>query len=967
MDDALQQKFPDLEVGKRPSSLNSVYGFGTTLFGRRDADAETGTYVTNHCFTALFIPLFALASYRVARAEGGGWYVLGRVPTTGRAKIWNLAIVLLIFGAAGGIWWSQHTGTPEYVAGQKLKEANTAAAAGQGAQAAKLYAEVIEGHTRHEADARNRLEVLVKNPPGGTADAVEVYRVAVDLHRKNLFPTNDLFEPGFAIAKKNAEADPASALALLEIIAPFATDVEEEHALRLGLLEKLVAKDPGNVALASRLALHYEAKGEREKCKKLLGPLEASLGTQDGAAVLGRIYAAEGQANKAFALLEPFVNARLAAYQEAERTLEQRGKALHAQLIDQLRKGDAKDFDYQKYDRSTEAQQSAMVTEYLGAKFKSDAGLLNARKSLTENSTVVPAVLDLGMVRLQRAQGATDPAARKLELEKAEKTFLSIQDSAKESIQYRINLGQVYYWLNRQGEGKKQFDDLLAANGRSAEAVLLVCATLRKVGDVTEARKLAEQAYEAEKDKNNKFRIASMRSVMFKDLDDKIVWLKRSDPADLDVQASLASTSGEKALQNGDDAAAAAAFRQAIDILAKLPESAATLNNSALSHFTLAQIKQDRAEFSRGLDKLDRAIALEPSDSILLHNAASMVLENAIHDAAGAELDLKVLQSAGWDSLAYLYISPAEHKAVMARLAAHPGVVKARAYMERLMTLAPKRASSYDDLAVLFGQLRDVAGLKLVLARVSDADLDLTESIRRTKERVAKVDDAKSIDDLKKGLARAEKTLESARAVGGRTQALAASRVIQFKVLGWMLDQPTNFDSLVAMAEESYKLSPSEGSQSALQNALLLRAHTTLAAQDAGYRALAGKTRRSIGPILLYHRLCSGGPEAKAAAENADVRRLADLAREEYKLEPEAATVRMWATLVALDPEEAKRVAAHATANERARLRWKIEQKVSPVAASPAIEAYWYAKMEGKNDEAAKAFKDLAAQGLPVP
>ena len=66
----LTDRFPDLKPIKSAPSMFSVNGFGLSTYGARDNDAETGTYVKTHCLTALFIPLFALGAYRVAKAPG---------------------------------------------------------------------------------------------------------------------------------------------------------------------------------------------------------------------------------------------------------------------------------------------------------------------------------------------------------------------------------------------------------------------------------------------------------------------------------------------------------------------------------------------------------------------------------------------------------------------------------------------------------------------------------------------------------------------------------------------------------------------------------------------------------------------------------------------------------------------------------------------------------------------------------
>src|SRR5262245_29593490 len=80
MNDYLNERFPEMEPISGPPTLSTINGIGSMVYGQRDFDAETGTYVKTQCFCLLFIPIMALKAFRVADAPGGGWYFLGRVP-----------------------------------------------------------------------------------------------------------------------------------------------------------------------------------------------------------------------------------------------------------------------------------------------------------------------------------------------------------------------------------------------------------------------------------------------------------------------------------------------------------------------------------------------------------------------------------------------------------------------------------------------------------------------------------------------------------------------------------------------------------------------------------------------------------------------------------------------------------------------------------------------------------------------
>jgi hypothetical protein len=916
----LTDRFPRLQPGKRPGGLGAVNGFGTTLIGRRDADPETGTYVVTHVATALFVPVWALGAYRVATAEGGGWYCLGREPLSGLARACNALLVLAVAAAVGGIWWTQHTKSPEYAAGQKLRRADEAAAAGHGGEAARLCREVMDSKTSRADAAGARLAEYIADPPGGAGEAAAVYEVAVELHANDRCPVPNLFDRGKALAERYKADDPAPALALLEVIAPYAPDPKAELALRRQLLERQLARAPEDLAVAGRLGAVYEQLGQREVCEKLLAPLEARLGTTDGAAVLGRVYAARGAYDKAHALLAPYVAARLPAYRAAEKEYVARMEAAQAAVIDELKADKAPGFDAARARKASKADQMAMVDEYINDRLKDDPTLRAARRKLMAERGAVGAVLELGLVQVQRAQAMTDPAAKRAGLEAAEKTLLSVSTIAGKSDEYRLSLGQVYYWLGRRADGK-----------RAAPALLSVAHTLREVGETAAARQLVEEAYGRETDPQQKFRIAMFRSVLNDDLDDQILWLGRADPNAAEVQAALAQTRGRKAEQDGKDGDAADQYREAIAVHGRMPETTATL---------------------------------DPKGTISLLNGASVLAEAAARDTVGTQIDFRALKSASaWEGVGYVYRTPAEWAAVSARFAGHPGAVKARAYLEKLLLLAPRRDDAYQLLAALCEQTDDVAGLTAVAGRAAKADFDTTDAARRNQEFLSGKKDAQQVADAKAAVARAQAALAACRPVGGRTLAAAVGRYVQAKTAAWVYGEPADPDELVKLADEVHA-TPSAGTESTLVAALYFRAHLTLARENEEYAKQAERTKRSFGSSLVSYVLAGDGPLRAAAAKNPDVKRLAALAEGAFGRYPDRATAGEWVVLRAVGSAMTAAVAEKARANPRAKAHRALARATAPHAAATALDEYRDLLLEGKEAEAKKAIAALAARGV---
>ncbi len=288
--------------------------------------------------------------------------------------------------------------------------------------------------------------------------------------------------------------DPRGALAILEAIAPLAPKGEDVNAARLGLLESLVAASPGDMDLVSRLAAVYEAQGQGERALAILEPLRGKLGTTEGARILGLADAQRGRHDQALALLRPYTRARLDTFHAAETAWTSAHEAAQKRAIEQLKAG-AADFDADRYRRSSNAEQSAQIEQYLSAKIKGDPAIDQAQERMLRESSVVPVALELGMILLEHAQKQADPKARKDELEEAEKTFLAVGRLAGKDDAYRLKLAEVYYWQGKHREGHALFDEVIKARGRDPKLLVGVSELLRRVGSQSEARTLTEEAF----------------------------------------------------------------------------------------------------------------------------------------------------------------------------------------------------------------------------------------------------------------------------------------------------------------------------------------------------------------------------------------------------------------------------------------------------------------------------------------
>lgn len=91
----LFKRFPNMKPISGPLVLASINGCGTGIHGSRDRDPETGSYVTTRCLTLVFVPVIPLCAFRIADAETGGWYFLGKEPLSTLCRTWNWLLLVL--------------------------------------------------------------------------------------------------------------------------------------------------------------------------------------------------------------------------------------------------------------------------------------------------------------------------------------------------------------------------------------------------------------------------------------------------------------------------------------------------------------------------------------------------------------------------------------------------------------------------------------------------------------------------------------------------------------------------------------------------------------------------------------------------------------------------------------------------------------------------------------------------------
>jgi len=977
----LKDKFPDLQPISSAPSLFTMNGIGLGVYGRRDYDDETGTYVTTHCNCVIFVPVLALGAYRVADAPSGGYYFVGKSPISMFAKGWNMLLAAAVLVGLGSLGFQSWYMLPENVARRNLTKADRLVAQGEHGLAAALYQDLAVGGSGQATAARERLEKWLAAPPADAeaGDQHAVWKVAATLNEMGHWPAGSqpLHDQALNLAEKVAEQDGKLAVAILQKADPLDEQPQASAARKRKLLEKLQARSPGDLDLTVQLAQAVEQEGQLERCEALLSPLANQLAATEGARILGQLYLAKGKINEAHALLAPYCEARLAQFRAAESSFEGAFQTVQSATIAGLEKDPA---FRRRYQNASEDERQQMVTEKITEAIKRDPQIARLRAELRQHSRVVPVALDFGVVQLYRAQGLSDPAERKAELERAEATFLAIGNAIGDSDEYKLNLAKVDYWLGKSAEGKKLLDEILERNAGDFKIRLAVVKTLREVGAETEARDQAEKLYNEESSEDNRYEAAELRALLFKDIDDEIEWLNRGRLSDPSVKASLTLARGNKAMIDGDDRAAEQELRQAAELYAGFPEATSSLNNAALCYSSLFHVRGDVTDLQQAARMLEKAVSLKPDDSVLMINAAELQYDLALAEVCGDEIDLRLIHMSGRSGLlGYLYRDGAGRSQAIARLSGRPALAKAKQYYEKAMLLAPKRATNYRQAAGIHSLLEDEAALQRLLRQIQSVQPDTQESVAQTLKFLSGAEDEKVTQAINNALSAGRKLAQHWQAAppgdkptsNKRSRSLAAAQVT---VCGTLirkatspLDTPADPDEIVRLAEEALASHACSMTDQALVGALLYRVHAQLVTGNPEYRAFSEAYRRHLTP---YETLLAGLDRESFRTRlvaHGDFQRALTITREQAKQFPKSAAPDDWMLARYADPALADQIAQRIRTDAVGRLDAQIDLALEPANGHNVLGESWRMQSESKPAEAAALFQRLNNLGVAWP
>ena len=890
----------------------------------------------------------------------------------GTAKLIAGAIAITAIVGFGG--WQYHQ-SPGQVAARQLSQATQAKAAGQVVRAAELFTEVARSGTDAAAEGTAGLRGLLDATVLKALPGADAARVLVQVQRARAagqppMTAKNASALGWALIEVHAGQNPVGAKAILDAIAPMESDKAKWAAAAEPLLERIVAADPAQAAAAIEYAELLDRRNDCARCEALLAPHAAALGRGEGARILGRIYAGKGLLDESYALLQPYTEEKLKIFVKREAEYREAGTASEKAIVETLRAGKGPADFYKRYEAADEATKREIVSVHIDEQLKGDARLKSLAQALRESAAIVPAALDLGVVTVQRAQKLTDPAARNAQFEAAEKVFLSIRGAAGDTDGYRLYLGQVYYWLGKQGEGKKLFDELLAAHGRAYDILIDVSGLVRSVGATQEARALVEEAYGKAKDNDQRWNAAHLRSVMNTSPEDELSWLERSDRSIGRVRASIHTTRAQLAEQKGQRSTAKREYELAAAEFAKQPESATQLNSSALVNLALYALEGDPRYRDQGLAQLDQALALQPADSILLLNNISAVSSAAAAALLGDRIDLPLLRSSGdFRLMEYLHNDEDSRERVRRMVRDNEAVKKALAYSEKAALLAPRNPSSYAFSANIAIELKDVAAMNAITARARAAQLDLSDQKSRW-EKLAKGTDLKerlvgmTADSQQAAALLQQPALQRLPA----TWAVAAGRWVEGQISLARWGRPIDSEALVKVARKARTGHPSAATQATLMEALETRASLRLMKANASFANDVAKHGRLIDLSTLLTVHLDEDPEfRRLALADADIVEAMGLVQDRERRYPKWSSLWAWLMFRHADPAYAQSLANRLHDDGYFAAHLQVLAVFSPRDAEATIRLYHYALTSGDKVEAQRILDDARKGGIVLP
>ena len=957
--------FENMKQVNRPPVMQTINGVGATVYGRRDFDQETQTYVKTHVLCLVFFPILAIGAYRVRDCETGGWYFIGKVPLSGLAKGYNYLILALILAFTANVYWETHKNSPQYIAEQKLSEAQETLAAGKKLEAAGKFTKMVSSNSYHKDKALKALEPLlveIMNEAKTGGEVVAAAKVINQANRANKNLYKDLYPKLKEKALKlSVDEKFKDSLQVLKMYLVSKADDKKMQGMKIFLLKKILEKDKLDHKTAIELAEELDKQGNLDEAVKVLEGREKFIVNTKAAAILGKYYYKNGKLDEALELLQPYIESEI---KEMTR-LETQYNKLYDSLFQSTANSIVRNMNIRNRDLTkAEIDKVRKTTEQ---KLLKNPSLERVRQDLIKKTEIVPIALDLGATRLSRAQSMPPGPLRNKELEKVEKQFLSIRNFAGNSNDYQYFLGQVYYWLGKDKEAAAVFGELEKNNAQNGNVLLAMSRVLREVGEIKEARRISEKVFETSKDNQVKSDAAMFRALVYTDLDDEIEWLKKSPIKDDSVNVHLNDALGRKAQDDDNDAEAEKYFRLVINSYSKMAKSASVYNNMGLVYQRLYEISGKLDDYRKGAEMLNEAVRLEPDNSILLGNTSSSLRTLALIDALEGTSDPKLFQYGITEIDTFIYDNRFEKAAFDGKYKS-TNYKKSIEYLDKAVLLSPKNVSLLLSSISIHADDKNTDKLVEINNRLKSIKIDKADLVKNYVEALDKevINDniASSVDSLKKRVEWLKR-----EDVKKNTFALLVAQTKKISVqlyLYYYYGQKVDLAALEKQVSNMLKVKSCFALQDTFHDVLLYEVIEEFAAKDSTYRDLMNKCRYSIKPwnALLYY-IYKNPSKKSLLANSANLKKLLEQKKKlifDYSEE----NSQDWFFFSLFDSSYAEKVKSSLMGKSYKELYQDLNYKVTSYVPSVVMSKYWTELMKGDSTSAEAVLENGLKSGVPM-
>jgi len=619
--------------------------------------------------------------------------------------------------------------------------------------------------------------------------------------------------------------------------------------------------------------------GDLAGAHALLDPLGAP-GRLSGAAQLARanVLSDEGELTEAASLLRHYVDARLPAFQAAQRAYRTAFDERTGALERQLQSGLAPYELESRLRDVTDEEGQQIVQAWFLEQITGDENLNQLRSALVSQSGVVQSILALAMLEL-RLGNDTVGEVRDGHFREAERLFLAIRDEAEGLPSFHLGLGQVYHRLGRPSEGDAEIAQIIAIGDPTLE--LEAAHTYRDLGINSRASELATSVYDRGV-APSAGAAAVLMSLLAPTLEDEELWLGRADQSSPFVQVNLLQARARRTARDGDLRQAERLFGQVAERHLSMGTGAhetASLNNAAIATQQRYECSGNPAHLARAVELMEQALRQSPESGLTASNLADLhayagrvaVLDRFVHTR-----ELHLDGRSAEDLLEWL-LAGDQHDAVLAPMRKDAPPRRPVEIARQAQALSPQRTDAYEAELTILEALGDEAGLTQLRERISRVSNLETSVTAAQAERFQRGElDATVLASLESAITARRGRVEALR--GGHAPSFAAASVMLAGSLlerGQVRREAADLAEAIAILRAAEATAPGLGTRSALGWALAGQGLLEVSSASPAAGSIVEQGWRSAPFGVIAARLHADAAARSAASSSATLREAA--------------------------------------------------------------------------------------------